>query len=326
MEKSEDNLIAWIAANYPATDLPIGIGDDMAMLPRTDSGYLVTTDMLMDGVDFDTRIHKPEQIGWKSLAVGLSDCAAMAVRPRWALVSLALPDSWSMEMAQKLFEGMENVGVIFECKIAGGDTNSWTGPLVIDMTVVAEPWSYVEDFDWQVFSDKPIPPVRRDGMQSGDSIWVTGTLGGSIFGHHMKFLPRVRYARNIAVRYRDQLCAMMDISDGLSVDAARLARASRCGIEFAESALLEVASDAAREAAKQDGRSVLQHVLDDGEDFELLIAMRTPLHHIGEVFGVGNLGCTCVGTAIHESGVWLRRSDGAREAVLPRGWRHFTNK
>ena len=163
MEKSEDNLVAWIAGRFPNVDLPIGIGDDMAMLPASGSGLLVTSDMLMDGVDFKTKVHAPELIGRKALAVSLSDCAAMAVRPRWAMVSVALPNGWTMEQAQGLYLGIEALAREYECVIVGGDTNSWDHPLVVDVTVLAEPWP-------------GISPVRRTGAKVGDLICITGSF------------------------------------------------------------------------------------------------------------------------------------------------------
>ena len=104
MAKSEDDLVAWLAAEFPTPARAVaGIGDDMAILRPSSGGLLVASDMLLDGVHFDSKIHTPEQIGRKALAVNLSDCAAMAVRPSFALVSLALPNSWSLEAAKRLY-------------------------------------------------------------------------------------------------------------------------------------------------------------------------------------------------------------------------------
>jgi thiamine-monophosphate kinase len=308
VEKSEDTLIAWIASRYPAGDIPIGIGDDMAMLPPAESGLLITADMIMDGVDFDSTVHTPEQIGRKALAVSLSDCAAMAVRPRWALISLALPDSWSVDMAHGLYLGMERLARQHDCRIIGGDTNSWDRPLVIDAIIVAEPWPGVA-------------PVRRCGMKIGDALWVTGSLGGSLMGHHLTFEPRVPDARLLAERLGTNLHAMIDLSDGLSIDARRMAAASQCGIEFDEVALSRVISDAAELAAQRDGRAPLEHALNDGEDYELLFAVGSKIRP-----GTADQArCSQVGMAV-ERGIWLRRADDSRIPMEPRGWQHFTDK
>ncbi len=342
-KKSEDNLIAWLAGRLRRVHqgVPIGIGDDMAMLgdgerpaprgrrPRQASrcragagssdqssseqgrtapgkaeqkqaglqqprlqqagleqtSLLVTVDMLMDGVDFEVGVHPPDLIGRKALAASLSDCAAMAVRPRCALVSVALPADWPLRQAQRLFRGIENLADEFNCVIVGGDTNSWRHPLVVDVIVIGEPFNGV-------------PPVRRDGVRPGDLICVTGRLGGSLYApdsesrpaskhgkqaiaprtrrcwpHHLVFAPRVREARWLAERLGGDLHAMMDLSDGLSTDAHRMATASGCGIEFDARALQTVVSPAAVQASRLDGRSPLDHLLNDGEDFELLFAV-----------------------------------------------------
>ncbi len=91
----------------------------------------------------------------------------MAVRPCYAVVSVALPEAWSMAQAQALFLGMEMLAEAFGCSIIGGDTNSWSAPLVVDVTVAARPYD-------------DVAPVRRDGARPGDELWVTGRLGGSL--------------------------------------------------------------------------------------------------------------------------------------------------
>jgi thiamine-monophosphate kinase len=320
MEKSEDNLIAWIASRCrtDSKGVSIGIGDDMAMVGTESGEVLLTCDMLMDGVDFDTRRHSPEQIGRKALAVNLSDCAAMAVRPRWALVSVSMPNSWTMEKAQRLYQGIEELAKQYEVSIVGGDTNNWDQPLAIDITVVAEPWPGIK-------------PVRRTGMKAHDLIIVTGELGGSLAGHHLDFEPRVREAKWLAEKLGDGLHAMIDVSDGLSTDAHRLAKASDCGIELHESSLEGVASRAAQIAAKDDGRPILDHILNDGEDFELLFAVDPDgwiqLTESPEGRWISDPGVTpryrLIGAANKLRGVWLKATGGSRTTVEPRGWQHF---
>lgn len=330
MAKGEDELIAWIRSRTgPApSGLVLGPGDDMAQVRVGAGGLLVACDMVMDGVDFDSAVHTPRQMGRKAMAVNLSDCAAMAVRPRWALISVALPASWTMEQAQELFAGAESLAAEFDCRIIGGDTNSWDKPLVVDVTILAEPWRVGRDLRdhpraKEAVSRGFIRPVVRSGMQPGDALFVTGRLGGSIREHHLTFTPRVREARALAAALGPDLHAMMDLSDGLSVDAARMAAASGCGVELDEGAVRALHRDVLRE--KKDGRSLTSHVLDDGEDFELFFAV--PEFASDRVMACRNEGISCdlwrIGSAIAESGVWLRRMDGGRERVEPRGWRHF---
>ncbi len=314
MASGERAFVSWLAARYAReTELrragvELGIGDDMAILragiagPRTrkDGRVLITSDMLMDGVDFDASVHSPKQIGRKALAVCLSDCAAMAVRPRWAVVSLALPKSWSIAKAKGLYLGMEPLAQKYGCRIVGGDTNSWNGGLVIDVTVIAEPWPGIE-------------PVRRDGMRPGDAICVTGLLGGSIAGHHLTFEPRVHEARELATRLGDDLHAMMDLSDGLSIDAARMVEASGCGIELVSEALEYIASHAANSA--NGPQTPVEHVLHDGEDFELLLACAPDPRKIDR------RGCYVIGRAVKQKGLWLW-SNFRRKKISPLGWQH----
>lgn len=310
MASGERAFVSWLASRYARkTDLrrggvELGIGDDMAILRtgiagrrgRSNGRILIAADMLMEGVDFDLARHTPQQIGRKALAVNLSDCAAMAVRPRWAVVSLALPKKWPAPKAKGLYLGMEPLAEKYDCRIVGGDTNSWEHGLVIDVTVIAEPWPGIE-------------PVCRDGMRPGDAICVTGALGGSIAGHHLTFEPRVKEACALATRLGRDLHAMMDLSDGLSIDATRMVEASGCGIELDEAALLRMASEAAKSA--RGPRSVLSHVLHDGEDFELLYSCKTASAH----------GGAPIGRAIEKKGLWLV-ADGRREKIKPLGWQH----
>lgn len=329
MKKGEDNLIAWIAdrvgrsrstpqsADTTPGDI-VGIGDDMAILRTGDATILAAADMLLDGVHFNSRRHTPRQIGRKALAVNLSDCAAMAVRPWCALVSVSLPADWPMALAQALFEGIAELAEAFDCQIVGGDTNSWNRPLTIDVTILATPWDGLR-------------PIERRGAKPGDAIFVTGRLGGSLAQHHMDFTPRVRAARRLATLLGDDLHAMMDLSDGISTDAPRLAKASGVGMVFERKQLLTVGSDSARMSAANDD-ALLASVVGDGEDFELMFVVdaarpgNVPEVLKAESTGsdeVDSLALTRVGTIVAEPGVWILAADGKRQALAPTGWQHF---
>ncbi len=312
MEKGEDQLIRWLAERQPfgSSEVALGIGDDLAMLTLVDGSILVGTDMLLDGVHFDSRVHAPEAIGRKALAVALSDCAAMAVCPCAALLSVALPNSWSMNQARQLHEGAYQLARKYDCAIIGGDTNSWDKPLAIDAVILAQP-------------HENIVPIRRSGARPGDDLFVTGRLGGSILGHHMTFEPRVAEARQLASLLGSRLHALMDLSDGLSTDAGRMADASGCGLVFESAALETVVSNAARQLAREHGRSPLDHALNDGEDFELLLAVEggTLSAEANEVLSAST-PFTRVGTVVSSRGVWLADASG-RTPLPPGGWQHF---
>ena len=284
--------------------VPIGIGDDMACLRVQADSILITTDMLLDGVHFDSKQHTCEQIGRKAIACSLSDCAAMACKPAGAAVSVALSASMGQPDAERLFTGMKAVADEFDCPIVGGDTTSWTHPLAIDVSMLAEPAT-------------PRSPVRRAGARAGDDVYVTGLLGGSLAGRHLSFTPRVREATVLARDLRDKLHAMMDLSDGLSLDLLRLCQAGGVGAELDQALLESAISDAARGAARDDGKTPLEHALHDGEDFELLFVVEAGT-------SVPDLGVphTRAGRITRDA-LTIRSGTGAVSPLRPGGYEHF---
>ena len=126
----ESDLIAYLRQRLPPHPLlKLGVGDDAAVLSMDGRGdVVVTVDMLMDGVDFELSRVDPRRVGRKSLAVNLSDLAAMASRPVAAVIALALPRRGGMELAKGLYEGLLPLAERYGVAIAGGDTNSWDGP------------------------------------------------------------------------------------------------------------------------------------------------------------------------------------------------------
>jgi thiamine-monophosphate kinase len=275
----ELQLLEWLRrALRPGAGVQTGIGDDMAVLSLPGAGtVLFASDMILDGTHFDIRKDPLEQIGRKALACNLSDCAAMAARPVAAVVSLALPPSFDRGELDRFYTGMLQIAAEFETQVVGGDLAGWASPLAIDVAIIAVPW-------------EGIAPVRRAGAVVGDRLYVTGLLGGSREGHHLSFTPRVREARTLAASLGERLHAMMDISDGLSLDLHRVCAASGVGAVLDEGLLEGVVSPAARRASAVSGGTPLDHVLGDGEDFELLLAVAgavepgdVPLYPVGEV-------------------------------------------
>lgn len=285
--------------------LLLGPGDDAALLALAkDNACVVTTDMLMDGVDFQLANCDPRKAGRKALAVNLSDLAAMAARPVGAVISLAIPQGEGESLALQLYEGLTPLAKEFDIAIAGGDTNSWLGPLVISITAIGE---VIPGKEW-----------RRSGAKPGDEILVTGSCGGSILGKHFDFTPRVREALLLAERY--DIHAAMDVSDGLSLDLSRLCEASGCG------AVLDLRqipiAPAAFELECGDGRLALQHALGDGEDFELILAAAPTV--AAELLSTQPLGIplTCIGRFVKEAGLWENAPDGTRQMLTPQGYEH----
>jgi len=313
MSSGEFAFIDWLRRRTPpAGRVLLGPGDDTAAIawPASEPA-LVTTDMLLEGSCFTlvgspiqvpgVAPASPRRVGRKAMAVNLSDIAAMAGRPVAAVVSVGLPKRGGRALAEELYLGLRELADAFAVPIVGGDTNSWDGPLVISVTVLGEPG--------------PAGIVRRAGAKVGDWLLVTGPLGGSLRGKHLDFTPRVSEALRLAAV--TWLHAMIDLSDGLAADVAKLCAESGCGAELWAEAI--PVSDDARAIA--DARSPLEHALGDGEDFELAFAVdadegrRLVLEQ-----PVEGVTLTAVGEVVAE-GLWLREG-GERRPLAALGWVH----
>jgi thiamine-monophosphate kinase len=308
---SEFALIDWIRQRERSRTGPwtkLGIGDDCAIFrPSPGSELLVTTDMLMDGRHFHLAEQGPESVGYKALAVNLSDIAAMAGRPRAAVVAVALPRTDAVSVAKRVHDGMRPLAERFGVDLAGGDTNAWDGPLVIAVTVFGETTAR--------------GAVRRAGARPGDIILVTGPLGGSLVaGRHLRPEPRINEA--LALHEAVPLHAMIDVSDGLSSDLSHiLAESGRLGA-ILDGPAIPIHRDAC-EMNSRDGMPALEHALNDGEDFELCLVVAVPdaarliaeppppavLYRVGEVTSA--------------AGLRLRTGDGRIEGISPRGFDHL---
>jgi thiamine-monophosphate kinase len=312
----EAEFIRWLREHVPThPHAPLGLTDDAAIVSANNrANVVVTTDLLTDGVDFLLGQDDPRRIGRQALAANLSDLAAMAARPLAAVISLALPRSSPsagppLDLAIALYEGLLPLAREFDIALAGGDTNTYDGPLVISVTALGEPTEF--------------GPLLRSGGQVGDKLLVTGALGGSILGHLFDFTPRVREALMLNEQYK--LAAGIDISDGLALDASRLAAASACGaVLFTDQ--IPISPDAyeltARESATDHEATALRHALSDGQDFELLFSVAPETAKV--IIREQPLDCpiTHVGELVSEPGLWQQTSGGPRRPLEPIGWMH----
>jgi thiamine-monophosphate kinase len=259
MSLRESELIAWIKdaveASPAVPGLRVGIGDDGAVLDAGGRDVVVTVDMLIDGIDVVLAECGFRAAGRKAMAKSLSDVAAMGVEPWTAFVSMALPPATTREDAHELVLGLIELARRHGVTLAGGDTKRSPGPLIVDVTLTGR--------------ERARPPVLRSGALAGDSIWVTGPLGGAALGRHLTFEPRV--LEGLRLNERHQVHAMLDLSDGLSTDLHRLCDASDVGAVL-ESDRVPL-TEAAFELSERDGRSPLEHALHDGEDYELLFTI-----------------------------------------------------
>jgi thiamine-monophosphate kinase len=304
----ERQFISWLRERLPPHPLlRLGPGDDAAVLHAAGVEQCVlTVDMLTDHVDFELAQLDPRRVGRKALAANLSDLAAMASRPLAAVIAVALPRPGAMELAVALVEGMLPLAEKYDLAIAGGDTNTWDGPLAISVTLLGQ------------VTDRG--PLRRGGAQPGDRILVTGSFGGSILGRHLDFEPRVREALTLHTNY--ELHAGIDVSDGLSLDLARMLEESGCGAVLMADAV-PVADDARRLADKlADGSTPLDHALADGEDFELILAV--PSGEAQRILAQQPLDVRLseIGQFVAQPGLWIEDAAGGRRPLTPRGWEH----
>jgi len=305
MSVSEDEIIRWFArqSKLTAADFPIGIGDDMAQIQLgKDISVLVTTDMLLDGVHFDLEKATLKQVGYKAMAVSLSDCAAMATLPVAAVVSVALPKGYGQKELKQLHSGIAAAGKEFDCALVGGDITSWDDkkPLAISVAMLS-----------RAAGNKPI---KRSGAKVGDSICVTGSLGGAVRSKHLEFQPRVKEAIRIA--QMAEVNSMIDISDGLSSDLNRVCKASRVG------AIIDAEQIPVSDEAKKS-ENPLSSALNDGEDFELLFTL--PQNECEKLLGRwdGAVPITQIGEITDTKKMQIKMPDGAITDLKAGGYDHL---
>lgn len=306
----------------PRDDVRLGIGDDAAVLAVPAGQELVVAiDTLVDGVHFP-RHTAAADIGWKALAVNLSDMAAMGASPAWALLSLTLPQA-DQDFVEGFVEGFAQLAQPNRLALVGGDTTR--GPLTVSVAV--------HGF---------VPPgkaLTRQGARVGDVVLVTGTLGDAAAGLHAlqpsarpdpdtsklrEYLidrlnrPTPRLAAGIALR--DQAHACVDVSDGLLADLGHVCSASGVGAEI-DAALLPRSSAL---LGLHDDATALQFALSGGDDYELCFCV--PANQLGQVQAdLSRLGggATRIGRIVAGEGVRVRGHDGAWLEPRASGWEHF---
>jgi len=304
MRTGEDEITRYFAGRRALSkkDFPIGIGDDMAEVRLGDSSVLITTDMLLDGVHFDLSQHSLEQVGYKAMAVSLSDCAAMATIPLAAVVAVALPVGFGQERLKQLHEGVVTAGDKFGCSLIGGDITRWSaqGRLAINVAMLSRPTAK--------------GPIKRSGARVGDVVCVTGALGGSRFGRHLSFEPRVKEALRITEIVEPS--SMIDISDGLSSDLNRICTSSGVGA-MVRADLIPIS-----EPARKTDDS-LASALNDGEDFELLFTVSASEWKRLKDDWHGKTEITQIGEITDTGKMQIEYADGRVENLQPAGYDHF---
>jgi thiamine-monophosphate kinase len=270
-----------------------GSGDDCAVLECDKNRYqLFSCDMIVQDIDFTLK-DAPYLIGRKSLAVTLSDIAACAGLPRYGLISIGMPPNTSVEFLDKVTRGIFSLAKKYKINIVGGDI-SRANKLVLNTSLLG------------IVEKKNL--VLRSGAKIGDIIFVTGALGGSIFGKHLRFTPRIKEARFLVKNFR--VNSMIDISDGLAQDLGHILEQSKVGATIYED-LIPISKAVS-----------LADALYMGEDFELLFTLsRTEAK---KVMKKNLYNFKPIGEIVsRKRGLRLIDKSNREKIITPKGFQHF---
>ena len=329
-EIGEHALLARLRARVgpPPPDVPIGIGDDAAVIePPRGALDVLTTDSLIEDVHFRRAWSSPADIGYKALAVNLSDLAAMGASPRAVLLSLALPDALPVADFDALCGALIDLAHEAGAALVGGNLARSPGPLVVDVTALG------------AVGRRRV--LTRHGGRPGHELYVTGQIGMASAGlamlqadgpdaereepdeaclaRYRRPTPRLR--AGVVVGRNRAASACMDLSDGLADAVRQMAGASRAGAVLDAAALPVHPSSLALGAAA--GGPAWAAALAGGEDYELLFAVppRRRRSFLAAIKRSGGPAATCIGQLTAQTGVWVR--DGAERRELPPGFDHF---
>jgi thiamine-monophosphate kinase len=304
----EFSFIEWIRKRQKRRKgVVLGIGDDCAIVDvSADKLCLITTDMLVDGTHFDLKKCTVRDVGRKAIACSISDVAAMGCQPTVAVISICFPEHTTEKFARELYKGIWDIADNYNIEIVGGDIISGHSPFCINVAMLGR--------------DDGLKPVRRSGAKAGDMILVTGTLGGSILGKHLRFEPRLK--EGIALNKNFLIHAMIDISDGLTADLNHILEESDVGAILYEDRI--PVSHAALELSKKSGHTPLYHALSDGEDYELLMTLSKAQAKRVLMSGLfKDVKLSCIGEIVEGSGIQMKSPGGNIRHIKPRGYEHL---
>ena len=332
---AEEQLIKRIARGVPSQlgrgsgGLRLGIGDDAAVIrPVRGTELVLTCDAFLEGVHFLATTHPPDSVGYKSLARATSDIAAMGATPRFFLLTLALPQKRTGRWLDQFLRGMGRAARSLGVQLIGGDTTK-SGEVAISITVVGEVG--------------PGQAVTRSGARPGDLIYVSGILGRAQVGLELVLADKGRQ-RSLAAIVRPHLyprirvelgswlarhriaSAMMDISDGLSTDLARLAEASGVGARI-RTDLIPAApvSEAVSRLLPRQRLDALQMALHGGDDYELLFTV--PRRKVKRLRAApGFAGITCIGEVTQGRRLLQVNRNGKTRELKAHGWDPFRRR
>jgi thiamine-monophosphate kinase len=325
-ELTERELVARIQERLsPAPPwLIVGIGDDAAVVePERNRLEVFTVDAAIDGVHFDRRFTPPDAIGYRALAMNLSDLAAMGASPRLALLSFSLPADLPCDVFDGIVSGMAALVVEHGVTVAGGNLTRTPGPLAIEITAVG--------------TVKRRSVLTRSLARPGDEVYVTGSIGAAAAGLQMlkgtdenrvaacvaRYLrPSARLKAGSLLGRNRAASACVDLSDGLADGVARIAESSRVGITLEEAAL-PIDTDA-RAWFVANGQDPLHAAISGGDDYELLFTARPRSRgRLAAAQRHGGVPITRIGVCTGDGALSIRMAAGEHTVALPRGFTHF---
>lgn len=306
--------------------LRVGIGDDAAILRSPGlADRVLSCDAFLEGVHFLASLHPPESVGYKALARATSDLAAMGATPRYFLLSLALPAERTGAWLDHLLVGMRRAARHLGLRLIGGDTSRYA-LVVLNITVLGE--------------IEPGRALMRSGASPGDLIYVSGRLGRAQLGLEMlrrglarrpgvrramqtHLYPRIRIALGRWLAGKGIGSAMMDISDGLSTDLARLCEASEAGARvFAERVPRAILPRLPAGLSGFRAFDPLEMALHGGDDYELLFTVpQRRVRRLRAAPGASEL--CCIGAITRKKQIVLVEGNGKERPLESRGWEPF---
>jgi len=322
--RTETEFVAWLRHRTArrASGLRLGIGDDAALVEVPPGRELIlTTDMSIEGVHFTSRLHPPQAVGHRALARSLSDIAAMGGTPRYALISLAVSKHTNRAWIEGFFQGLLALAKRYGVAVIGGDTAVVRGASTIDVVVAGE-----------------VPrgrALRRSGARPGDQVYVSGRLGLAALGlrllpspaRHRKpaemaairaqLFPQPQCALGRFLSEQGLATALIDLSDGLSIDLMRLCEASGVGACLFPGRIPS--------PSLPDAAASLELALHGGEDYQLLFTV-SPTKRSRLPRRFGRIPLRCVGEIRASRGIQLITPDGKTRALELRGYDHFARR
>lgn len=301
------------------------IGDDAAVFdwPEKVLG-VVTTDCLVENVHFDLSYTPFNDLGWKALAVNLSDVAAMAASPLYAVISLAINEKWSVENVQEFYVGLKECSEQYNCPIIGGDTATSPNVSFISITVIG---------------NAPKNQIKyRSGAKSGDLIYITGSLGKSRTGfevlssngpndkyhasvqHFLKPIPKIKEIEKIGQAFK--VSSLIDISDGLSSDIQHICKLSQVGCEI-WTGQLPIDNDV-YPWCDQFSLDPIEFALSSGEEYELLLTLPEEQAEAFNRFIIEQkLTCSLIGKIVPADSGKIFIRNNISYPLKSKGWTHF---